>query len=86
MTAPDPLAERHTMDDADLIARINALVAEEQTLQEAPKHDKVKLQQLEVTLDQCWDLLRQRRARKEFGLNPDVVSTRDANTVENYQQ
>jgi hypothetical protein len=74
------------MDDAALIARINELVAEEQTLQETPKHDTAKLQQLEVTLDQCWDLLRQRRARKEFGLDPNVVSTRDSDTVENYQQ
>ena len=74
------------MDDADLIARINALVAEEQALQEAPKHDTAKLEQLEVTLDQCWDLLRQRRARREFGLDPGVVSARDSNTVENYQQ
>ena len=74
------------MDDAALIARINELVAEEQALQEEPKHDKVKLQQLEVTLDQCWDLLRQRRARKEFGLDPSAVSPRDPNTVENYQQ
>jgi hypothetical protein len=74
------------MDDAALIARINELVAEEQELQEAPKHDTAKLQQLEVTLDQCWDLLRQRRARREFGLDPNVVSSRDPNTVENYQQ
>ena len=74
------------MDDAALIARINELVAEEQTLQESPKHDPAKLQQLEVTLDQCWDLLRQRRARREFGLDPSVVSARDADTVEKYQQ
>jgi hypothetical protein len=74
------------MDDEALIARINELVAEEQALQETPKHDTVKLQQLEVTLDQCWDLLRQRRARKEFGLDPNAVSARDSSTVENYQQ
>ena len=82
----DPRPKGTNMDDAALIARINELVAEEQALQEAPKHDKAKLQQLEVTLDQCWDLLRQRRARQEFGLDPGVVTTRDPNTVENYQQ
>ena len=74
------------MDDAALIAHINQLVAEEQTLQESPKHDPAKLAQLEVTLDQCWDLLRQRRARREFGLDPEAVASRDPNTVENYQQ
>ena len=45
-----------------------------------------RLQKLEVTLDQCWDLLRQRRARREFGLDPDVAAPRDPNTVENYKQ
>jgi hypothetical protein len=39
-----------------------------------------------VTLDQCWDLLRQRRARREFGLDPDGASARAADTVENYKQ
>ena len=66
--------------------RIASSASGSEALQEAPKHDKAKLQQLEVTLDQCWDLLRQRRARQEFGLDPSVVSTRDPNTVENYQQ
>ncbi|HTD49009.1 MAG TPA: DUF2630 family protein, partial [Acidimicrobiia bacterium] len=56
------------MDDAALLARINELVAEEQKLVETPTHDPGRLAKLEVTLDQCWDLLRQRRARREFGL------------------
>ncbi len=74
------------MDDAALIARINELMSEEQTLQESPEHDAARLQKLEVTLDQCWDLLRQRRARREFGLDPDGAAARDADTVENYKQ
>jgi Protein of unknown function (DUF2630) len=74
------------MDDAALLAHINELVAEEQKLVETPHHDPERLSTLEVTLDQCWDLLRQRRARREFGLDEDVVSTRDARTVEGYQQ
>jgi hypothetical protein len=74
------------MDDASLIARINELVREEQTLQEASGHDVERLRNLEVTLDQCWDLLRQRRARGEFGLNPDDASPRGEKTVENYEQ
>jgi hypothetical protein len=74
------------MDDAALIQRINQLVAEEETLQESPNHDVDRLRNLEVTLDQCWDLLRQRRARREFGLDPDGASPRDPTTVENYEQ
>jgi hypothetical protein len=74
------------MDDAALLAHINELVAEEQKLVETPHHDPERLSTLEVTLDQCWDLLRQRRARREFGLDETVVSTRDARTVEGYQQ
>ena len=74
------------MDDAALIAQINELMSEEQTLQESPEHDAARLQKLEVTLDQCWDLLRQRRARREFGLDPDGASARGADTVENYKQ
>jgi hypothetical protein len=74
------------MDDAALIQRINQLVAEEETLQESPNHDVDRLRNLEVTLDQCWDLLRQRRARREFGLDPDGASPRDSATVENYEQ
>ena len=74
------------MDDAALIQRINQLVAEEETLQELPDHDVDRLRNLEVTLDQCWDLLRQRRARREFGLDPDGASPRDPTTVENYEQ
>jgi hypothetical protein len=74
------------MDDASLIARINDLVAEEQTLQEASGHDVERLRALEVTLDECWDLLRQRRARREFGLDPDDASPRGEKTVEHYEQ
>ena len=74
------------MDDAALIQRINELVAEEETLQETPHHDADRLRNLEVMLDQCWDLLRQRRARREFGLDPDEASPRDPTTVENYEQ
>ena len=74
------------MDDAALLAHINDLVAEEQKLVETPDHDPKRLSKLEVTLDQCWDLLRQRRARREFGLDPEAAAVRDPNTVEKYQQ
>ena len=70
------------MDDAALLAHINDLVAEEQKLVETPDHDPARLSKLEVTLDQCWDLLRQRRAKREFGLDPEVTSVHDPDTVE----
>jgi hypothetical protein len=74
------------MDDAALLQRINELVAEEEKLQETPNHDVARVRELEVMLDQCFDLLRQRRAKREFGQDPDSASARDAKTVEGYQQ
>ena len=58
------------MDDRDLIDRITHLVAEEQKLQQSTDHDPAELRKLEVTLDQLWDLLRQRRSQEEFGKDP----------------
>jgi hypothetical protein len=74
------------MDDAQLIKRINELVAEEEKLQETPHHDPARVRELEVMLDQCFDLLRQRRAKREFGMDPDSATPRDPKTVEGYQQ
>jgi len=77
------------VDDSSIIDRITALVAEEQRLQEQPDHTKdarERLREVEVTLDRLWDLLRQRRSREEFGLNPDEAHARDAGTVEGYIQ
>ena len=80
------------MDD-DLLARISALVDEEHHLmgkaspgEPLGEADELRLSELEVGLDQCWDLLRQRRARRAAGLDPDEASVRGADTVENYQQ
>jgi hypothetical protein len=80
------------LNDADLRSRIEAMVAEERELLEAgegkgPDDQRhARLGELKVELDQCWDLLRQREAREEFGLDPDVASARDADTVEGYEQ
>ncbi len=73
------------MDDRELIDRITQLVAEEQKLQ-ASEHDPANLRELEVTLDQLWDLLRQRRSREEFAQDPDAMHERDPKTVEGYLQ
>ena len=80
------------MKDNEILSRIEELVNEEHSLTQkaedgtlpADEHERMK--QLEVNLDQCWDLLRQRRARRNAGLNPDDATVRDPNTVEHYLQ
>jgi hypothetical protein len=84
-----------TVDDNDIVQRINRLAEEEHQLEQAeggenPKgltdDDRSRREQLEIALDQCWDLLRQRRARRNAGLDPDDVSVRAPGVVEGYQQ
>jgi uncharacterized protein DUF2630 len=78
------------MDDQDLIDRINQLANEEHELfskesrGEASDSDLERRQRLEVTLDQCWDLLHQRRARRSAGLDVGDAEVRDEKTVEGY--
>ncbi|HSZ05447.1 MAG TPA: DUF2630 family protein [Solirubrobacteraceae bacterium] len=79
------------MNDEGVLNKIEQLVAEEHTLlgvdeaHRAPEHHE-RLTAVEVELDRCWDLLRQRRARREFHENPDEASVRDEGTVERYLQ
>jgi hypothetical protein len=73
------------MADDDIHARIQALVDEEHSL--AGRDDAaVRRRQLEEQLDQCWDLLRQRDARREFKQDPDDAAARSVKTVESYLQ
>ena len=75
------------MDDQTILDRITALVDEEHKLREdvaAPEQNAARLKSVAEQLDQCWDLLRQRRARREFGEDPDAAAPRDIGTVENY--
>jgi hypothetical protein len=78
--------------DEDVIAQIGALVDEEHKLERelegrSPKaDDKARLRELEMALDQCWDLLRQRRARREFGQDPGGAEVRPPDVVERYRQ
>lgn len=80
------------MDDAEIVRRITALADEEHGLERAhtgvglSKDEKARLQAVEVALDQCWDLLRQRRARRSAGIDPDEAGVRPAPVVEGYQQ
>jgi hypothetical protein len=79
------------MKDADVAGHIETLVAEEHRLLSsasgkatADQHER--LEQVRVELDRYWDLLRQRRAREEFGLDPNWVGLRDEQTVEGFEQ
>ena len=78
------------MDDQDVLDRINKLATEEHQLWEREGRGEVsdaevqRRKNLEVTLDQCWDLLHQRRARRRAGQDPDEARVRDPKTVEGY--
>jgi hypothetical protein len=78
------------MEDQTIIDQINELAREEHALFEKESHGQVtdeereRMKRLEVTLDQCWDLLHQRRARRAAGLDPDQAQVRDEKTVEGY--
>lgn len=74
------------MKDIDVIEQIDALVAEEHRLREGGVDDPDRLRQVEISLDRCWDLLRQRRALRAGGHAPDQAEPRDAKTVEDYVQ
>ena len=80
------------MEDKELVAQIGRLAEEEHQLEQAhvgrglSAGEQERLHSLEVALDQCWDLLRQRRARLEFGKSPDEAAVRPAEVVEEYRQ
>jgi len=80
------------MDDPQIHAKVEQLVAEEHELWEresagnAGDADRKRLQDLGVSLDQCWDLLRQRRALREAGRDPDDADVRRPEVVERYEQ
>ncbi|MBC5782347.1 DUF2630 family protein [Ramlibacter sp. USB13] len=75
------------MNDKGILDHINALIDEEHKLRSgagtAPEQ-ATRLKHVEEELDQCWDLLRQRRAKREFGQDPEGAQPRDIGTVENY--
>ena len=81
------------MDDKEILGRINDLIETEHELrgqlaagQLSSEQERERLRSAEEALDQCWDLLRQRRARREFGENPDAAAVRSTAEVEGYQQ
>jgi hypothetical protein len=81
------------MDDKEILGRIGELIKTEHTLREqlaagqlSSTQEREQLRAAEEALDQCWDLLRQRRARREFGENPNDAAARSVSEVETYQQ
>ncbi len=80
------------MDDADIVRRIRELSDEEHALETAHAGKGLsgteleRLRATEIALDQCWDLLRQRRARRDAGQDPDTATVRPERVVEGYQQ
>ncbi|MFI6600386.1 DUF2630 family protein [Nonomuraea sp. NPDC050536] len=81
------------MQDNEILTKISDLVAEEHDLrgkvasgEVTTDEEHARVKELEVALDQCWDLLRQRRARRSVGEDPDSAAARPVNEVENYQQ
>ena len=80
------------MDDPQIHDSIEQLVAQEHELWElessgnATEEDRRRLKAVQVSLDQCWDLLRQRRARRNAGLDPNSAVERSVDVVEGYQQ
>jgi Protein of unknown function (DUF2630) len=79
-------------DDKEIRSHIGDLVAEEHRLREkrsraeiSPDAEHARLREIETELDQAWDLLRQREARREFGENPDEARVRSEDVVERYE-
>jgi hypothetical protein len=75
--------------DRTVLGHIDRLVKEEEQLyaqDQLSVDDQQRLNGLKVELDQCWDLLRQRRALREFGEDPDKAKVRSSKIVENYEQ
>jgi Protein of unknown function (DUF2630) len=87
-----PWKEVLEMDDPQIHGKIESLVAEEHELWErestgeASEDDRRRREEIGVSLDQCWDLLRQRRARRNAGQDPDTAAARPPEVVERYQQ
>lgn len=79
---------RGVMTDAEILARIQQLVSEEYRIRNEGA-DAAAIEEyddIEERLDQCWDLLRRRRASRDAGAAPDAETPRDSATVESYQQ
>ena len=81
-----------TMSSPEILSHIGELVEEERNLRERHGErpldgpQRLRMEEIEIQLDQCWDLLNQRRALREFGTDPNQAKVRGEETVEGYQQ
>jgi hypothetical protein len=82
-----------SMEDKEILSHIDELIQTEHELREqladgklSSEQERQRLRSAEEALDQCWDLLRQRRARREYGESPDAAQSRPVTEVEGYQQ
>jgi hypothetical protein len=76
------------MKDESIVKRMGKLISKEHELYEKgaiKEKDRARAKAIEIELDQCWDLLRQRRAKREFGDNPDTAEVRSPDVVEGYK-
>lgn len=87
------MGEDGVVNEDQILEQVRSLVEQEHELRArvqerelAPEAEQEQLRRLEQALDQCWDLLRQRRARQDAGQNPDEAVVRPADEVEDYQQ
>jgi hypothetical protein len=76
--------DKKVTDDIDQLAREEHELFERESRGTATDADRERLQRLQIMLDQCWDLLRQRQARRAAGLDPEQARLRDEKTVEGY--
>ena len=81
------------MDDKDIMSKISELIDTERELRGqlqqgelSSEQERERLRSAEAALDQCWDLLRQRRAKRQYGEDPDAAAVRPVSEVEGYQQ
>jgi hypothetical protein len=80
----DVMEDQAVADRINQLARTEHEIWDRESRGEATDADREQLRRIQVTLDQCWDFLRQRPARREAGLNPDDAKVRDEKTVEGY--
>jgi len=79
------MADEQVTMQIEILAREEHALFEKESAGKATTADSERLRQVGILLDQCWDLLRQRRAKREFGQNPNEARARDPKTIKNYQ-
>jgi len=79
------MADEQVTFQIEILAREEHALFQKESAGKATDADRARLRQVGILLDQCWDLLRQRRAKREFGLNPGEAKTRDPKTIKNYE-